>query len=309
MGKVSGSIQEKCHNLEFATSQEAWEGLNEMFIYHDKRLFKHGASFTSGMSAVYNIFIKIRKAWVDPEFDYGLMFNYREQKWTTLVNNYLNLNKLDLLRSKVRYFQSKYNQNYNISYSFDNSHDNGKGCLLAATFSRRLNDDIPVITVMLRSSEITKRLIFDLLLVQRMAEYVYGKEVTCMINIFATQMYCNTETLVMYNTHRPLADVLEENKKKWMSKGIAKDSWPESLLKTFNTFMDKPESFGSYKVFLRTAKCLRPDYYKGHYKPLIAVNMVLEYDEGIEYPETVISFSQRKAYKKKHNKQLKKLVV
>ena len=134
MAKTTGSVKEICHNLEFATSQEAWEGLNEMFLYHDKKLFKHGSSHTSGMSAVFNVFVKIRKSWVDPEFDYGKLFNYREQKWTSLVNNYLNLNKLDLLRSKVRYFQSKYNQNYNISYSFDNHHDNGKGCLLSATF-------------------------------------------------------------------------------------------------------------------------------------------------------------------------------
>lgn len=305
MAKVTGSVEEGCHMLEFSTSQEAWEGLNEMFIYHDKKLFGFGSSFTSGMSAVFNVFVKIRKSWVDPEFDYGRMFNYREQKWTSLVNNYLNLNKLDLLRSKVRYFQSKYNQNYNISYSFDNKHDNGKGCLLAATFSRRLNDDIPVITIMLRSSEITKRLIFDFLLVQRMGEYVYGKDTAFMINIFATQMYCNTETLVMYNSHRPLQEVLDENIKRWQKKGVPRDNWPENLMKTFNTFMDKPESFGSYKVFLRTAKVLRPDYFKGNYKPLKAKDMLLEYEEGIEYPEECISLSQRKQFKKKYNKQNK----
>lgn len=307
MAKTTGSVKEICHNLEFATSQEAWEGLNEMFLYHDKKLFKHGSSHTSGMSAVFNVFVKIRKSWVDPEFDYGKLFNYREQKWTSLVNNYLNLNKLDLLRSKVRYFQSKYNQNYNISYSFDNHHDNGKGCLLAATFSRRLNDDIPVITIMLRSSEITKRLIFDFLLVQRMGEYVYGKDMTFMINVFATQMYCNTETLVMYNTHKTIESVLEENLRKWQNKdGTPKNDWVGNVQKTFNLFMEKPESFGSYKVFLRTAKVLRPDYFKGNYKPLKAKDLVLEYEEGIEYPEECISMSQRKAFKKKYNKQQNK---
>ncbi len=287
--KVSGSVKELVHSFEFATSMEAWEKINEMFLYHSRKLFKFGASYTSGMSAVYNIFINIRKAWVDPDFDYGKMFNYREQKWTTLVNNYLNLNKLDLLRSKVRYFQSKYNQNYNISYSFDNTHDNGKGCLLAATFSRRLNDDIPVITVMLRSSEITKRLIFDLLLVQRMGEYVYGEKATFMINIFASQMYCNTETLVMYHTYKDIKDILSTK---------PSTKWTESVLETYNKFMDDPHSFSSYKVFLRTAKCLRPDVFKGHYKPLKAKDLKLEYDE-IEYPEDCITLSQRKKFKKK----------
>lgn len=51
---------------------------------------------------VYNVFIKIRKAWVDPDFDYGRCFNYKETKWTSLLNNYIDFNKLDLLRSKLR---------------------------------------------------------------------------------------------------------------------------------------------------------------------------------------------------------------
>ena len=293
MGKKvkSGSVSENVHSLEFATSQEAWEGINEMFLYHDDDLFGHGASHTSGMAVVFNVFIKIRKSWVDPEFDFGKMFNYREQKWTTLINNYLNLNKLDLLRSKVRYFQSKYNQNYNISYSFDNSHDNGKGCLLAATFSRRLNDDVPVITIMIRSSEITKRLIFDFLLIQRMGEYVYGTDSTFMINVFATQMYCNTETLIMYNTYKDIKKLL---------KSKPETPWTKNVIATYDKFMDDPQSFSTYKVFLRTAKCLRPDAFKGNYKKMLAKDLKLDYDE-IEYPEDCITLSQRKRYRVKLN--------
>lgn len=296
MALKSELITEDIHILEYATSQEAWEKINEMFIYHDEILFGHGSAHTKGMSAVYNSFIKIRKAWVDPGFDFGKMFNYKEQKWTTLINNYLNLNKLDLLRSKIRYFQSKYNQNYNISYSFDNSHDNGKGCLLAATFSRRLNTDVPVITVMIRASEITKRLIFDLLLIQRMGEYVYGSDTTFMINIFATQMYCNAETLIMYNTHKSIHEVLKIN-----SKTKKPSKWVQSLLETYDKFMADPTSFSTYKVFLRTAICLRPDAFKGNYKPLLAKNMKLDYDD-IEYPENCITLTQRKIFKKKLNK-------
>lgn len=293
MGKKvkSGSVSENVHSLEFATSQEAWEGVNEMFLYHDDDLFGHGSSHTSGMAVVFNVFIKIRKSWVDPEFDFGKMFNYREQKWTTLINNYLNLNKLDLLRSKVRYFQSKYNQNYNISYSFDNSHDNGKGCLLAATFSRRLNDDVPVITIMIRSSEITKRLIFDFLLIQRMGEYVYGTDSTFMINVFATQMYCNTETLIMYNTYKDIKKLL---------KSKPETTWTKNVIATYDKFMNDPQSYSTYKVFLRTAKCLRPDAFKGNYKQMLAKELKLDYDE-IEYPEDCITLSQRKRYRVKLN--------
>lgn len=295
--RVSGSVEEIVHNLSFSTSQEAWEGINEMFITHHRKLFRKGASYTSGMSASFNVFIKIKKAWVDPDFDFGRMFNYKNQKWTTLVNNYLNLNRLDLLRSKIRYFQSKYNQNYNLSYNFDNSHDNGKGCLLAATFSRRLNDDIPVITMVLRSSEITKRLIFDLLLIQRMGEYVYGKNTTFMINIYAIQMYCNSETIILYHNHKDIKEVI----------GSKDTDWTKSVLLTLNKFLEKPTEFRSYKVFLRTAKSLSPKAFaaEGHkVTNLLAKDLVLEYDD-IEYPEDCITLSQRLKYKSKHKKKKK----
>ena len=49
---------------------------------------------------------------------------------------------------------------------------------------------------------------------------------------------------------------------------------------------------------------LRPDLYKETYKSMKAKELLLEY-EDIEYPENVISYSQRKAYKKKLLKQKK----
>lgn len=110
--------------------------LNEGFLRLDPALFEKGAIANSGVAVVYNVFIKIRKAWVDPEFDYGRCFNYKETKWTSLLNNYIDFNKLDLLRSKLRVLRNKYNQNYNITYMFNNHHDNGKQCLIAATFRK-----------------------------------------------------------------------------------------------------------------------------------------------------------------------------
>ena len=283
------NCEETLHSLEFATSQEAWEKLNEAFLRLDPVLFEKGATANSGVAVVYNVFIKVRKAWVDPDFDYGRCFNYKEAKWTSLLNNYIDFNKLDLLRSKVRVMKKSYNQNYNISYTFNNHHDNGKQCLLAATFSKRFNEDVPVITMVLRASEITKRLIFDLLLVQRMAEYVYGPEQTVQLNIFATQMYGNTETLLMYHTHKPLKKVL---------KGV-KNPWTDKVLETWEKFQNGTEKqFSSFKVFFRSFKVLRPDLYGETYKSMYAKQLLLEYDD-IEYPEDVISYTQRKKYKSK----------
>lgn len=280
------NVEETIHSLEFSTSQEAWEKINEAFLRRDPVLFEKGGVVSSGMALCYNVFIKIRKAWVDPDFNYGRCFHYTQSKWTTLLNNYIDFNKLDLLRSKIRVIKSSYSQNYNISYLFNNSHDNGKQCLLAATFSKRFSEDIPLITVILRASEITKRLMFDLLLIQRMGEYVYGPNQTVQINIFCTQMYGNIETLIMYDAYKPLPKVLKK---------ATKDAWYDKVMEVYNKFKTGEEKdFKSFKVFYRSFKVVRPDIFT--YKPLLAQTLVIENDD-IEYPENCISYSQRKKYK------------
>ena len=201
--------------------------------------------------------------------------------------NYIDFNKLDLLRSKLRILKNKYNQNYNVTYMFNNHHDNGKQCLIAATFSKRFQEDIPVITMVIRASEITKRLIFDFLLIQRMAEYVYGPDQSVQINLFATQMYGNVETLLMYSAYKPLKKVI---------KGID-NPWTKRVKEVYKKIQKGTEKeWSSFKVFFRSFKVLRPDLYE--YQALLAKDLLLEY-EDIEYPENVISYSQRKAYKKK----------
>ena len=170
---------------------------------------------------------------------------------------------------------------------FNNHHDNGKQCLIAATFSKRFQEDTPVITMVIRASEITKRLIFDFLLIQRMAEYVYGPDQSVQINLFATQMYGNVETLLMYSAYKPLKKVI---------KGIG-NPWTKRVKEVYNKILNGTEKeWSSFKVFFRSFKVLRPDLYE--YQALLAKDLLLEY-EDIEYPENVISYSQRKAYKKK----------
>lgn len=287
---------ETVHHLEFSTSQEAWEGINESFLRLDTCLFDKGGTANSGVSVSYNIFVRIKRAWIDPDFDFGKYFNYTESKWTTLLNNYIDFNKLDLLRSRIRCMRQKYNQNYNLPYVFHNTHDNGKQCLLTATFSKRFQQDTPVITMHLRASEVTKRLAFDLLLIQRMAEYVYGPDQPVQINIFACQMYGNIETLLMYNTYKPV--------KKVMKKVDKSNPWYILVMDKLKSFLTAPEKeYSKFKVFFRSYKVVRRDEYP--YKPLLAKNLTIE-DDGIEYPEDCISWSQRKAYKKKYLAKLKK---
>lgn len=195
-------------SFEFSTSQEAWENLNEMFLLGDENLFSTGL-LSPGMAVAYNVFIKIRRTYLNPDFDFGKLFNYHITKWNLLLNNYVDLNALDLLRSKVRYFVNNKRYSYSFTYHFENNHSSGKGCLIALTVSRKYTDDIPTLTLLLRSSEITKRLAFDMILVQRMAEYIFGNN-ECMLNIFASQMYANIETLIMYDAHKDIQKILKK---------------------------------------------------------------------------------------------------
>lgn len=289
------NTDEQIHSLEFATSMEAWESINEAFLRLDPVLFDQGGTANSGVSVSYNIFIRIKRAWMDPDFDFGKYFNYTESKWTVLLNNYIDFNRLDLLRSKVRCMKQRYNQNYNLPYVFHNTHDNGKQCLLTATFSKRFQQDTPVITMHLRASEVTKRLAFDLLLIQRMAEYVYGPNQPVQINIFACQMYGNVETLLMYHTYKPIKKVMKDVDKE--------NPWYQRVMEIFKKFKTAPEKeFSKFKVFFRSYKVVRRDEYP--YKPLLAKNLIIESDD-IEYPEECITYSQRRNYKKKYLAKLK----
>lgn len=288
MDLISNNLRVK--QVFYSTSQKAWEGINEIFIKADPSFFEGdiGGVLSSGVAYAYNVVINIRKAWMDPDFDFGKLFNYQQTKWTMLLNNYVNMNQLDLMRSQVRDTERKNMKNYNYSFDFDNTHTNGKGCLIAASFCRRLDLDVPIIIANMRSSEITKRLAFDLLLVQRLGEYVYGENQTFMIQLNCNQMYCNVETLIMYDTWSPI---------KKLSKGID-NKWTNEVNRMLKYFKTCDEKEVKYKVYRRTLACLQPG--KVPQKKVItlpAKELLLEYD-AIEYPETCISYSERQKYKK-----------
>ena len=196
------------------------------------------------------------------------------------------------MRSKVRSTELK-RSHYNYSFDFDNTHSNGKGCLIAASFCRRDDLDIPIIIANLRSSEITKRLAFDLLLLQRLGEYVYGEDQTFMIQLNCNQMYAALETLVMYDTHKSIKKV---------TKGL--DSvWIQKVLKMLKFFKTCDEKDVKYKVYRRTLACIQPGKVPGKKEiTLCAKDLLLGYDD-IPYPESCISYTARQAFKKKYLKQ------
>lgn len=192
------------------TTQAAWEKINEYMIQaSDKEISKYGGRVSSTV-VLYDVLFDISKAWVDPDFDFAKLFGYHANKWNRLLSNYLSLDHLDLVKSQVM-VKEKSSSPYNITYKFSNQHDSGKGCLISVVFQRRPSDNTRRLVVNIRSSEVTKRLIFDLLLVQRMGEYVYGEGVDLAVTLFCGYMWSTTELLVTYDIYKKLDMLIGDN--------------------------------------------------------------------------------------------------
>lgn len=233
---------------ECATSQAAWEEINEYFFNEEQEIIERGGGRAGPQLISYDHYFHIRKAWVEPDFDFGDIFGYRKQKWSGLINNYLDMNILDLVKSQVLLKEKKKTASYNISLPFTNYHDNGKNCLLSLTFQKKITDGHPTVIFNLRSSEITKRLLIDFLLVQRIAEYVYGEGVHVSITMFCGNMYQNAESFTMYDLHKPLKKLIKKDKKSLYRERVM------DILKKFKTC--KLEDI-KYKVHQRSVKQLQ----------------------------------------------------
>ena len=89
----------------FKTGDEAWASINKMFIEQDERLglFSdgQGASITNSLYT-YGMSVLIEEAKFDPEFDFGKIMGYTQSKWSSLLNNYLDLDSLDKLKLQIR---------------------------------------------------------------------------------------------------------------------------------------------------------------------------------------------------------------
>ncbi len=250
--------------FEFATSQAAWEGLNEYFLLQETDIKKRQGTVSGSLMIAYDTLVRIRKLRVDPEFDFGKTFNYRIQKWNTLVSNYVDLNLLDLVKLEVQKREAKRDSNYNIAFLFDNTHASGKGCLLSLTFSRRNYADNPILIVSLRSSEIVKRLNFDFLLIQRIGEYVYGTKAHISAHIYIPNMYTVPEVSAMYHKHKDIEKMLAEVEEL--------SPFQKKTLATLTKFKDIDIDKIAYKIHQRAAKVLQGH---GDLKPLLAKDLHL----------------------------------
>lgn len=89
----------------FKTGDEAWASINKMFIEQDEKLglFSdgQGASITNSLYT-YGMSVLIEEAKFEPEFDFGKIMGYTQSKWSSLLNNYLDLDSLDKLKLQIR---------------------------------------------------------------------------------------------------------------------------------------------------------------------------------------------------------------
>lgn len=240
---------------------EAWEELNEAFITADGRFH-----FSLGNNALYlyDLVIGIREPKIDPEFDFGRHFNYTPTKWSSLVANYVDREKLEQIKEQVTKAEKKKRslKAYNIALNFSNKHAHGKQCLLSMVFSHRAGDTKATISVFLRASEVTKRLICDLLLFQRIGEHVYG-DIPFQLILHFNQVFNDNNVLLMYDVHKSIKTLLKGKE----------DPRSIKMLASLRELKSKSPDEVKYKVYRRVAKVLQPDGRK--YPRTLAKNCTL----------------------------------
>lgn len=289
------------NELKFDTLQEGWEGINEYLYLEVEDIEKKGGGSYGPEWVSYNNYIVMKNAWVDPDFNFGKVLGYAKKKWSALVNNYVNFQYLDIIRAEISMRIKKNARSYNYAYHFSNSHGSGKDCLISLTFTKRLGITHPVAVFTIRTSEVTKRLIFDFLLVQRIIEYVYGHN-DVEVHMFAPSFYITAESFVMYHNHKDLFKM-----KVHYGKGEHREAhkFHEKVEKIYHEYSTHPDPRSiRYKVHRRSAMQIQRDE-QGNplsgVKDMFAKDLKLK-EDFIEYPEDIITHKQRKAWRRAPSK-------
>lgn len=233
--------------LEYKDMTEAWHGINEYLANNEEKVKKRGGAICGSELASYNNCFKIARAKMDKNFNFGKILGYQDKKWSKLLNNYCNYNYLDLLRNEIVERERKRSAAYNYTYHFDNVHGSGKDCLISLTFQRRRGHPRPIVYFHTRASEVTKRLPFDFLLIQRMVEYVYGKKTEVELICHVPFMYINLECFLMYVSYKG-PEVLK------VQKNGEHSFYQKKLLEKYNHFKDVDLESIKYKVHQRAAR-------------------------------------------------------
>ena len=279
----------------FKTGDEAWASINKMFIEQDEKLglFSdgQGASITNSLYT-YGMSVLIEEAKFDPEFDFVKIIGYTQSKWSSLLNNYLDLDSLDKLKLQIRELEKNkaINRNYHIGFNFADSHGNGKGCLVSGMFSRMIGIDKPRLTIVMRASDVVTRLPWDLLLAIRMGEYVFGHtEFT--VELFIRSAFADDTSLMLYNGYEPIEPIIEKIKNEERRKRLKK------ALKRVKKASEKGDD-PKYQAYMRVYKIFSPEKYGKEFKSLFAKDCIIGNWDGIPLPEVCPSILVRNQIKK-----------
>lgn len=266
--------------LNFENGHEAWAGVNKLFINQEDGLFEspQGASITNSLYT-YGLNLHIENAEFDDEFDFGKILGYSQGKWSSLLNNYLDLDALDQLKLQIRELEKNkaVNRNYHIGFNFADSHGNGKGCLVSGIFSRMIGREKPMLTVIMRASEVVTRLPWDLLLAIRMGEYVYGNN-QFSIEVIARSAFADDISLMLFNGYEPIEELIQnipnEERRKRLKKTLKK-------VKKASNDGDDP----GYQAYMRVYKIFNPEKYGKEIKSLKAKDCIIGDWDGIPMPK------------------------
>ena len=266
--------------LNFENGHEAWAGVNKLFINQEEGFFNgsQGASITNSLYT-YGLTISIDNAEFDDNFDFGKILGYSQGKWSSLLNNYLDLDALDQLKLQIRELEKNkaVNRNYHIGFNFADSHGNGKGCLVSGMFSRMIGTEKPLLTIIMRASEIVTRLPWDLLLSIRMGEYVYGHN-QFSIEVIMRSAFADDISLMLYNGYEPIepliSDIGNEERRKRLKK----------TLKKVKKAADDGEDPG-YQAYMRVYKIFNPEKYGKTHNSLLAKDCIIGDWDGIPMPK------------------------
>lgn len=236
--------------MVFPTLEAAWEGINEYFLNNEKDIMAKGGATYGTELVIYDAFIHVYKSWVSPDFNFGVILGYKYKKWSKLINNYVNLNYLDLVKSEVLDRERRSGSHYNFTMHFDNSHGSGKDCLISLSFCRRKGEKNPFVIYNTRASEVTSRMIFDFLLIQRIVEYVYGKDKTVEVLMYIPFCFSNIERALMYLSYKG-RDIVKV-------KGTP-TKFQKRVLDKYDEFATRPLDTIKYRVHKRAAMQVQKD--------------------------------------------------
>jgi hypothetical protein len=290
-------------SFTFKTGDEAWVSINKLFIEQDENLglFKEGqgASITNSLFT-YGITVLIEEAKFDPEFDFGKIFGYTQSKWSSLLNNYVDLDALDKLKLQIRELEKNkaVNRNYHIGFNFADSHGNGKGCLVSGIFSRMIFIEKPRLSIVMRASDVVTRLPWDILLAVRLGEYVYG-HTDFTIELIIRSAFADDFSLMLFNGYEPIEPLIDGIENETRKKRLRK------VLRKVKKAADKGTDPG-YQAYMRVYKIYNPEKYGKKPKSFLAKDCIIGNWDGIPLPEQCPSILVRNRIKDAYLKFIKR---